>query len=216
MAGAGPPAGGEAGQPAPHARPTSGIGGQASLEGLRRRAWERLVAAQAPEWVMRHSLAVESLAAAMCDAAEAAGLHPNRAVVLPGALLHDVGRSQVQDIRHASLGADLLRGDEPPWDVAVVLTVERHTGAGIPAEEAALLGLPVRDYTPQSLEERIVAHADNLHSGEGRLTLAQLRSKYLAKGLQGAWARIEALHMGLGRELGVDLERLQPLPLGKP
>ena len=43
--------------------------------------------------------------------------------------------------------------------------IERHIGAGITKEEAKSLGLPERSYMPQTLEEKIVAHADNLISG---------------------------------------------------
>jgi tRNA (cytidine56-2'-O)-methyltransferase len=63
------------------------------------------------------------------------------------------------------------------------------------------------------LEERIVCHADNLYSGDRRLTLEDLRRKYEAKGLPEALRRIEALHEGLGDELGVDLESLPPADL---
>lgn len=151
------------------------------------------------------------LAAALCDCAERQGLPVDRDRVLAGALLHDIGRSVTQDIRHACLGAQLLRQDH--WDERVVLMVERHTGAGIDATEAAALGLPVKDYTPRTLEEKIVAHADNLYSGDKRLGLAALRAKYEAKRLPAAWAKIAALHDELGRALGVDLERLPPAPL---
>ncbi|MCA1819978.1 MAG: HD domain-containing protein [Thermoplasmatota archaeon] len=180
---------------------------------LRQRAWQRLVAAAPPEWVLRHCRAVEGLAVAMCDAAEKQGLAPDRGVVQAAALLHDVGRSKVQDVRHASTGAALLRADVPPWDETIVLAVERHTGAGIDAAEAKALGLPVQDYTPRTLEERIVAHADNLYTGDRRLTMAELRAKYEAKHLPAAWQRIERLHRSLGEELGVDLEQLAPARL---
>jgi len=187
----------------------------AQLAATRTRAWKRLVDARPPEWVLRHCRAVEALAAAMCDAAEKQGLVPDRAVVQAGALLHDIGRSQVQDVRHASLGEQMLASDGD-WPASIRRTVERHTGAGIDAKEAQALGLPVKDYTPKSLEERIVAHADNLYSGDRRLTLDELRAKYLAKGLPAAWARIEDLHRSLGEELGVDLEKLQPAALAEP
>lgn len=187
----------------------------ADLAVARRKAWQRLSAAAPPAWVLAHCRAVERLAAAMCDAAEAQGLEPDRATVQAGALLHDIGRSQVQDVRHATVGAALLRADGH-WPRAVVLAVERHTGAGIGAEEAARLGLPSGDYTPRSLEERIVAHADNLYSGDGRLTLQTLRRKYVAKGLPEAWAKIERLHATLSAELGTDLERLEPADLPEP
>lgn len=180
----------------------------------RRDAWALLGRHGPPAWVPRHSRCVEALAAAMCDRAEARGLQVDRALVQAGALLHDVGRSVTQDVRHASAGAELLRRDGLPEPL--VLVVERHTGAGIDAAEAAALGLPAKDYTPQSLEERIVAHADNLYSGQRRLALAELRGKYLAKGLPAAWAKIERLHGELGRLLGADLEALAPAELPDP
>jgi uncharacterized protein (TIGR00295 family) len=184
---------------------------------LRGRAWRRLLEASPPEWVPRHCRCVEALALAMCDCAERQGHRVDREVVAAGALLHDVGRSLTQDVRHASIGAGLLRQDGPgAWDERIVLCVERHTGAGIEPHEAAQLGLPVKDYTPQSLEERIVCHADNLYSGERRLSLDLLRAKYQAKGLASAGAKIEALHRALSAELGADLERLQPLELPEP
>jgi len=177
----------------------------------RTRAWHRLVAAKPPAWVLGHCRCVAALADAMCACAERQGLAVDRGVVAQGALLHDIGRSKVQDVRHAGVGADLLRADGPgAWDERVVLCVERHTGAGIDAEEAKALGLPVKDYTPETLEERIVAHADNLYSGDKRLTLRDVLAKYDAKGLPKAADKIERLHHALGRQLGVDLDTLRP------
>jgi uncharacterized protein (TIGR00295 family) len=186
----------------------------ARTDELRRKAWDRLLAAAPPAWVPRHCRCVEALAAAMCDCALDAGLDVDADLVRQGALLHDIGRSLVQDVRHASAGADLLRNDGlGAWDGRLVLVVERHTGAGIDAQEAKALGLPAKDYTPRSLEEKIVAHADNLYSGETRLGLADLRAKYQAKKLTRAWAKIEALHDELEDALEVDLEELEPLDL---
>ena len=183
----------------------------------RRKAWDRLVAAAPPKWVLGHCRCVEALADAMCDCAEDAGLAVDRGVVRQGALLHDLGRSLTQDVRHATAGADLLRKDGPgAWDERIVLCVERHTGAGIDAAEAKALGLPARDYTPRTLEERIVAHADNLYSGETRLTLAELEAKYRAKKLPRAWQKIQALHDELEDLLVVDLEDLEPADLPPP
>lgn len=183
----------------------------------RAEAWRRLQAAAPPAWVLAHCRAVEGLAAAMAEAGERQGLVVERGVVQAGALLHDIGRSVTQDVRHASLGAGLLRADGPGrWDPRTVQAVERHTGAGIDRQEAQALGLPEKDYTPRSLEERIVAHADNLYSGDRRLTLAQLQAKYEAKGLPQAWLKIRRLHEELCGELGVDLERLAPAELPAP
>ncbi len=183
-------------------------------ERTRQGAWRTLTDAKPPAWVLAHCRCVEALAAAMCDRAEAAGHRVDRDLVQQACLLHDVGRSVTQDVRHASAGADLLR--KAGWPEPVVLAVERHTGAGIDAQEAAALGLPAKDYTPRTLEEKIVAHADNLYTGDKRLSLAALRGKYEAKGLPKAWAKIEALHAELTATLGTDLERLEPARLDEP
>ncbi len=176
--------------------------------------WRRLLAANPPAWVPRHCRCVACLAVALADAAERNGLAVDRERVAAGALLHDIGRSVTQDVRHAGLGAELLRTEE--WDPAVVLIVERHTGGGIDALEASRLGLPVKDYTPVSLEERIVCHADNLYSGDKRMTLRQVEEKYRSKGLPEAWRKIRALHDALAAELAVDPEQVAPVPLDLP
>lgn len=183
----------------------------------RARAWRRLLEARPPAWVPGHCRCVEALALAMCACAERQGLAVDRPIVSTGALLHDLGRSVTQDVRHASVGADLLRADGPTaWDERVVLCVERHTGGGIDAQEARALALPVKDYTPRSLEERIVCHADNLYTGEKRLRLEDVVAKYDAKGLTAAGRKIAALHDALTRELGTDLDTLEPLALPPP
>jgi len=87
----------------------------------------------------------------------------NLELVKKGALLHDVGRCQSNEIDHAIIGADILRNLGISSEV--VMIVERHVGAGITAEEAIIMGLPIRSYEPVTLEEKIVSHADNLVHG---------------------------------------------------
>lgn len=77
-----------------------------------------------------------------------------------GALLHDIGRCKTNSIDHAIVGAEMLK--ELGFTDEVANIALRHIGAGIPKKEAILLGLPPKDYIPISLEEKIVAHADNL------------------------------------------------------
>lgn len=192
-------------------RNSSPSSGRWPLPDLRRIAWQRISSSGAPAWVPPHCLCVESLALAMCDCAEQQGLKVDRKRVQAASILHDVGRSVTQDIHHASKGAAMLR--EEGWDPAIVLMVERHTGGGIDANEARTLGLPMKDYTPQTLEERIVCHADNLYSGDKRLTMGALEAKYAAKRLPHAWAKIRRLHDDLSLRLGTDLETLAPVVL---
>ncbi len=123
-----------------------------------------------------------------------------------GALLHDIGRSVSSGIDHAMRGAEILRKLEICSEIVSI--VERHTGAGIPSEEASNLGLPERDFIPLTLEEKVVAHADNLVSGSRRILLAQLLEMYRKKGLEEPARRIEKLHHELSDLAGEDLDRI--------
>lgn len=90
-------------------------------------------------------------------------------LVMQGALLHDIGRCRTHTIGHAQEGADLLR--ERGFPERLVRIVECHTGAGLTADECTLLGLLPRDCVPQTPEEKIVTHADNLLAGTTRETI---------------------------------------------
>jgi len=102
-------------------------------------------------------------------------------LVFAGGLLHDIGRSKTHGIFHAVEGAGIALNYG--LDKKLVNIIERHIGAGILEEEAMDLGLPAKDYIPLTLEEKIVAHADNLVSGArvGSLDeqVARLRKKDL-------------------------------------
>lgn len=77
-----------------------------------------------------------------------------------GALLHDIGRAHVHDITHGYIGGQILLQHDYPQ--SVVLIVERHVLGGFTAVEAEKLGLPKRDFIPQTWEEKIVCVADKL------------------------------------------------------
>lgn len=86
-----------------------------------------------------------------------------------GSMLHDIGRSRTHDIRHAQCGADIIRSLGLGEELARI--VECHTGAGLTADECTLLGLSPRDCMPETTEEKIVTHADNLIAGKKRVTI---------------------------------------------
>jgi uncharacterized protein (TIGR00295 family) len=77
-----------------------------------------------------------------------------------GALLHDIGRVQVHDVKHGYVGGQILR--EHKFPVSVVLIVERHVLGGFTPVEAEKVGLPKREFIPQTWEEKIVCVADKL------------------------------------------------------
>ena len=92
-----------------------------------------------------------------------------------GALLHDIGRSLSHSIDHGIKGGEILR--KYKFSNELVLIAERHIGAGIPKDEAIEMGLPPRDYIPITLEEKLVAHCDNLISGIKRVDITYTTNK---------------------------------------
>ncbi len=90
-------------------------------------------------------------------------------LVTIGALLHDIGRARSHRVKHVVIGAEIARSFG--LDERIVRIIERHIGAGIPKHEAAKLGFPEKDYIPETIEEMIVAHADNLVDGTTRISI---------------------------------------------
>lgn len=122
-------------------------------------------------YIIQHSNAVLNQAIEISD-----NFNVNKDIVYTGALLHDIGRTKTQGIRHAIEGAIILlkHGLSPE----IVRIAEVHIGAGIPREEAVQMGLPPKDYMPITLEEKIVAHADNLVHGTKEVNLDFVVSKW--------------------------------------
>jgi uncharacterized protein len=112
-----------------------------------------------PENVIEHSRAVCRKAMEIASNFEDA----DKDLIIKGALLHDIGRSRTHGITHAVEGVKIAERYGYGQDVLNI--IERHIGAGITKEEAVKLGLPEKSYLPETLEEKIVAHADNLISG---------------------------------------------------
>jgi len=75
-----------------------------------------------------------------------------------GGYLHDIGRSVTHKVGHGVQSGRIVR--ELGFPESVVRLVERHIGAGITSEEAVRLGLPRKDYIPETLEEKILSYAD--------------------------------------------------------
>ena len=151
--------------------------------------------------IIEHSMQVFEIAAKIAKRS-----HANMSLVIAGALLHDIGRTTTNGIDHAVAGSAIL--DKLRIDRRIVRIVERHTGAGITLEESVNLGLPEKDYTPVTLEEKIVAQADNLVSGNSVVPLAITVGRYREKGLEKQAERIELLHKELSDICGVDISDL--------
>lgn len=97
-------------------------------------------------------------------------------LVLAGAMLHDIGRSQSHKLDHGVIGANILKKEKMPTELVSV--VENHIFAGISKEETSEFNLPFRDFLPNTLEEKIVAYADNISKENDILTSEQVVKRY--------------------------------------
>lgn len=63
-------------------------------------------------------------------------------------------------------------------DERAISLIERHIGAGITKDEASSLGLPEKDYLPETPEEKIVAYADNLINGNFEVSFEESLERF--------------------------------------
>jgi uncharacterized protein len=164
----------------------------------------------------------------MTRAVEAAaahpGLHLDRQLLADAAMLHDIGiircdapsiecRGTEPYICHGSIGARMLREEAHslltdaalgmPDDLEPYARVcERHTGAGLTAEEIERqhLPLPHRDFLPETPEEQCVCWADKFYSKSNlqRVKIPEQVAKSLSKFGQDGVARFEAWQKRFG------------------
>lgn len=125
-------------------------------------------------------------------------------LVTAGALLHDIGRSVDHSIMHAYIGSQIVESYGLPRELVDI--VRKHTGAGLDARDVEEMGLPPADYMPSTLEEKIVAHADNMVSDNRVVDHMRSVTKLRNKGAQRGADRIEALHRELSELYGEDLD----------
>jgi len=151
--------------------------------------------------VICHCKAVRDIAVRIAQKA-----HARVDLVEAGALLHDIGRSKTHTIRHAVEGAKIARhlglSDE------IVNIIERHIGAGLSKDVAKSLRLPKKDFIPETLEEKIVCHADNLLDDCTRQPIEIEVEKALSEGNKDYAIRLARLHWELSEICGMDLNKI--------
>jgi uncharacterized protein len=149
--------------------------------------------------VIEHCKAVSQLAVEFAKRARTKGMNVDIDLVRVGGLLHDIGRSKTHSVDHGFKGGEIASSlglSEP-----LKLIIERHVGSGIPADEAAELGFPRRDFIPITLEEKIVSYADKLIEGRRRKSFDVTLDRF-AKELGSthpAIARLRRLHDELAK-----------------
>ncbi len=130
-------------------------------------------------------------------------------LAVAGALLHDIGRSVDHSIAHAYRGAEMLA--ELDLDPRLTEIVRRHTGAGLDDRDVEEMGLPPGDYIPRTIEEKIVAHADNMVSDNRVITHRRAVDRLRDRGADRGADRIEALHRELSELCGFDLDGIRDI-----
>jgi uncharacterized protein len=139
--------------------------------------------------VYEHSRMVADKALAIAKGADIPGL--DLRFIEEAALLHDIGVSRVKApglhcfgaapyICHGIIGREILEAEGLQLHA---LVCERHIGVGLTAHDIVQqrLPLPMREMSPQSASERIVALADLFYSKKGgelarEKSTAQVRS----------------------------------------
>jgi len=132
-------------------------------------AIELLKLAGCSEKVINHCKVVSDCAREMAEKIYHNGYTIDIELVQIGALLHDIGRSRTHDIRHGVEGVILAK--DFGLDDKIAGIIRTHIGAGITPEDTVSLGLPPDRYIPLTLEEKIVAHADNLVEDETTVSI---------------------------------------------
>ena len=160
--------------------------------------------------LLRHSRSVADMALSILVRKPELGLSPEETEA--AAMLHDIGifltdapgiycHGKEPYLMHGVLGADLLRAEGAPEKYARV--AERHTGAGITADDVRRLGLPMpvdRVLMPESALEQLVCYADCFYSKSGdmaRKDLSRVREGMARFGPE-ILRRFDALHHRFG------------------
>ncbi|MDR3063704.1 MAG: TIGR00295 family protein [Methanobrevibacter sp.] len=125
-----------------------------------------------PEHVIDHSKAVCDKAIKIASNFDNVDLD----LVKKGALLHDLGRSKTMSIDHAIEGAKIAK--KYGYCEEIINIIERHVGSGISEEESSKIGFPKKSYVPKTIEEKIVAHSDNLIHGTEEVDVSFVIQKW--------------------------------------
>lgn len=151
--------------------------------------------------IIVHCKTVKAVAEAMASVIEC-----DRNLVVAGALLHDLGRSKDHSIMHAYVGSRIALDLGLPVEISQIIL--KHTGAGLDDRDVKEYGLPSGDYIPRTIEEKIVAHADNMVSGDLVVSHQHTVQKLIDKGSVRGSKRVIELHKELSRLYHDDLDNI--------
>ncbi|MDR1993704.1 MAG: HDIG domain-containing protein [Nitrososphaerota archaeon] len=150
--------------------------------------------------VISHCIAVANYALETAHRLQSKGLAIDLTLIEAGALLHDIGRSKTHGVDHSLIGAQIIQ--KLGLSKSIVNIVKRHVGAGITAAEANRLGWPKDDYTPQTLEEKIVCYADKRIDNVDVIPIDVEIERLQRAGFGAAAERVRRLHVEISSLLG--------------
>jgi uncharacterized protein len=166
--------------------------------------------------VWTHSLIVRDIALELAKNLEKRNIKIDKKLLEIGALVHDIGcyrcyefygRNEGVYVQHGVKGYEILKNEGFSEEIARMAEV--HLGVGIIKENIIQNSLPLeeKDYIPMTLEEELVAYADNFHSKSGPrfLNFKEAREKML-----NLWVESEVIFERFEKKFGKpDLEKLE-------
>ncbi|MBF0377621.1 MAG: HDIG domain-containing protein [Desulfamplus sp.] len=118
---------------------------------------ETLQKAGCPEEAVTHSVEV---ARKGLEISSRVNIPVDRMLLIRGAIYHDLGKSKTYGMQHGEIGAAMAR--ELGLEEEIIQIILKHIRGGMTEPEAVELGLPVRDYTLRTPEEKIIIYADRM------------------------------------------------------
>ena len=140
-------------------------------------AFELLKRMKVPYHVRKHSLKVTEKALEIAESIVKVNVDLD--LIEIGSLLHDIGRSKTHGFKHAIIGGKILRERGLPDKIARIC--ETHILGGLDKEDAKEVGLPQKDFLPQSIEEKIICLADKHMAGTREVSIEQRFNKWFQK-----------------------------------
>ena len=140
-------------------------------------AFDLLKKLKVPYNVRRHSLKVAERALELAEKIKLREVDMD--LIEIGSLLHDIGRCKTHGFNHALIGAKLIR--EIGLSERLAKICETHILGGLDKEDAKQVGLPERDFLPQTLEEKIICLADKHIAGTKEVSIEQRFEKWFNK-----------------------------------
>lgn len=137
------------------------------------------------------------------EIAQRTGANVDMEIVGRGALFHDLGKAKTHEIEHGKIGAEI--GQKLGISKPIIDIMEKHIRGGLTRGEAKELGLPVKDYSLKTLEEKIVIYADRLVdiiTDPDRITSSELEAEIRFEELLRKYPKYGKNEKTLNRYLG--------------